>query len=152
MTLHHLIKKAAVVAASVVTGGVIVAAASVAVTANAQDNNWGNTAQSQVTESKRTPPKCLDARNAGGFHVVDEKTLLVRDGFGNGYLLDIGGPCRSMTNMSQFGFELYGSSEICRPHDAKILYSHSGEMPVKCLINGIKPISREEADALLEKD
>ena len=155
MPLQHLIKKAAVVAASVITGGVIITAASVAVTANAQDNqanNWGGVEQSQVTENKRTPPKCLDVRNAGGFHVVDEKTLLVRDGFGNGYLLDIGGPCRSMTNMSNFGFELYGSSDICRAHDAKILYSHSGEAPVKCLINGIKPISGDEADALLEKD
>ncbi len=152
MNFQHLVKKTAVVAASVFTGGFIIAAASVAVTANAQDNNWGNTAQSQVTENTRTPPKCLDVRNSGGFHVVDEKTLLVRDGFGNGYLLDIGGPCRSMNNMSNFGFELYGSSEICRAHDAKILYSHSGEAPVKCLINGIKPISSEEADALQEKD
>lgn len=152
MTLHHLIKKAAVVAASVVAGGVIIAGASVAVTASAQDNNWGTPAQDQVSEGARKSPKCLDARNAGGFHVVDEKTLLVRDGFGNGYLLDIGGPCRSMNNMSQFGFELYGSTEICRAHDAKILYSHSGGIPVKCLINGVKPISREEADALLEKD
>lgn len=152
MPLQHLIKKAAVVAASVITGGAIIAAASVAVTANAQDNNWGAPAQSQVRENTSAPPKCLDVRNAGGFHVVDEKTLLVRDGFGNGYLLDIGGPCRSMTNMSNFGFELYGSSDICRAHDAKILYSHSGEAPVKCLINGVKPISRQEADALLEKD
>lgn len=152
MNFQHLVKKTAVVAASVVTGAVIIAAGSVAVTANAQDNNWGAPQQSQATESGRTPPKCLDTRYAGGFHVVDEKTLLVRDSFGNGYLLDVGGPCRSMTDMSQFGFELYGSSDICRPHDAKILYSHSGEMPVKCLINGIKPISREESDALLEKD
>ena len=152
MTLHHLIKKAAVVTAGIVAGGAIIAAASIAVTASAQDNNWGAAAQDKGSESTRKTPKCLDARNAGGFHVVDEKTLMVRDGFGNAYLLDIGGPCRSMNNMSQFGFELYGTTEICRAHDAKILYSHSGEMPVKCLINGVKPISREEADVLLEKD
>lgn len=152
MTVQGFIRKAAAVAASVMTGGLIIAGASIAVTANAQDNNWGAPAQSQVNDNARKAPKCLDARNAGGFHVVDEKTLMVRDGFGNAYLLDVGGPCRSMTNMSQFGFELNGSSDICRAHDAKILHSHSGGIPVKCLINGVKPISREEADALMEKD
>ena len=152
MTLHHHIKKAAAVTASVVAGGLVIAAASMAVTASARDNNWDAPAQDQAAQGARKSPKCLDARNSGGFHVVDDKTLMVRDGFGNAYLLDIGGPCRSMTNMSQFGFELYGSTEICRAHDAKVLYSNSGETPVKCLINGVKPISREEADALLEKD
>jgi hypothetical protein len=99
----------------------------------------------------RTTPKCLDGRNIGRKHVVDDHTLLVYDSFGNPYKMDIGGPCKSMTDFSQIGFEFNGSNQICQAHDAMILRSENGERPVKCLINSVEPITREAAK-LLDKD
>lgn len=151
MATKTVFAKAGMVAASVIAGGLMVAGLSVMTSAPANANDWDSApAQSQAEDGSKKGPKCLDIRQAGGFHVVDEKTLMVRDAFGNAYLLDVGGPCRSMSDLSNFGFEVQGTDQICRAHDAKLLYSNSGERPVKCLINGIKAISRAEADALEE--
>ena len=105
----------------------------------------------QPSAQARATPKCLDGRNIGRKHVVDDHTLLVYDSFGNPYKMDIGGPCKSMTDFSQIGFEFNGSNQICQAHDAMILRSENGERPVKCLINSVEPITREAA-ALLDKD
>lgn len=105
----------------------------------------------QPAAQARTTPKCLDGRNIGRKHVVDDHTLLVYDTWGNPYKLDYAGPCRSMTDFSQIGFEFNGTNQICQAHDAKILRSEHGEAPVSCLINGVEPITREAA-ALLDKD
>lgn len=147
-------KKIAAVAASVLAGSMAVAGASALMTASAsaQGNNWNAPAQSQAQDGAKTGPKCLDIRRTGGFHVVNEKTLMVRDSMGNAYLLDVGGPCRSMSNLANFGFEVQGTDTICRAHDAKLLYSNAGGPPVKCLINGVKPISQSDADALEDQD
>lgn len=93
-------------------------------------------------------PTCLDAGHTGRFHVVDDHTLLVYDNWQNAYKLDIGGPCRSMTDMSQFGFVFNGTSQVCRAHDAKLLYSQNGERPVTCLINGVTPLTKAQANEL----
>lgn len=105
----------------------------------------------QPAAQTRVTPKCLDGNNIGRKHVVDDHTLLVYDTWGNPYKMDIGGPCRSMTDFSQIGFEFSGSNQICKAHDAMILRSENGERPVKCLINSVEPITREAA-ALLDKD
>jgi len=124
-------------AAGLMAGALAVAALSVPVSAKQTDD-------SRVAVAKPAP-RCLDGRNVGRKHVVDQNTLLVYDTWGNPYKLDIGGPCRSMDDFSQIGFEFDGSDQICNAHDAKILYSKNGERPVKCLINGVTPISRAEA-------
>ncbi len=123
-----------------VAGGLIV-------TACASTTPTGN----QPAAQARVTPTCLDGRNVGRKHVVDDHTLLVYDTWGNPYKMDIGGPCKSMTDFSQIGFEFNGSNQICKAHDAKILRSENGERPVKCLINSVEPITREAA-ALLDKD
>ncbi|MGN6364983.1 DUF6491 family protein [Asticcacaulis taihuensis] len=105
----------------------------------------------QVSAQAKVTPKCLDARNIGRKHVVDDHTLLVYDTWGNPYKMDIGGPCKSMTDFSQIGFEFNGTNQICQPHDAMLLRSENGERPVKCLINSVEPITREDAK-LLDKD
>lgn len=105
----------------------------------------------QAAAQAKVTPKCLDARNIGRKHVVDDHTLLVYDTWGNPYKMDIGGPCKSMTDFSQIGFEFNGTNQICQAHDAMILRSENGERPVKCLINSVEPITREAA-ALLDKD
>ncbi len=126
--------------AGLLAGGLIITAC--ASTPPAKD---GQTAQARAT------PRCLDGRNIARKHVVDDHTLLVYDTFGNPYKLDYAGPCRSMTDFSQIGFEFNGTNQICQAHDAKILRSENGERPVSCLINGVEPITREAA-ALLDKD
>lgn len=103
------------------------------------------------SDPDRMAPRCLDARHIGGKHVVDEHTLLVYDDFGNGYKLDVGGPCRTMDDYSKIGFEFDGTDQICKAHDAKILFSHWDEAPLRCIINGVQPLTRAEA-AELEKN
>jgi hypothetical protein len=105
----------------------------------------------QASAQTRVTPQCLDGRNIGRKHVVDDHTLLVYDTWGNPYKMDIGGPCKSMTDFSQIGFEFNGSNQICKAHDAMILRSENGERPVKCLINSVEPLTREAA-VLLDKD
>ena len=105
----------------------------------------------QASLQAKVTPKCLDGRNIGRKHVVDDHTLLVYDTWGNPYKMDIGGPCKSMTDFSQIGFEFNGTNQICQAHDAMILRSENGERPVKCLINSVEPITREAAK-LLDKD
>ncbi len=127
--------------AGLMAGGLIVTACASTAPAGGDQAN----AQTRVT------PKCLDGRNIGRKHVVDDHTLLVYDTWGNPYKMDIGGPCKSMTDFSQIGFEFNGSNQICKAHDAMILRSENGERPVKCLINSVEPLTREAA-ALLDKD
>jgi hypothetical protein len=129
------------VIAGLMAGGLIVSAC--ASTAPASSD--------QASAQTRVTPKCLDGRNIGRKHVVDDHTLLVYDTWGNPYKMDIGGPCKSMTDFSQIGFEFNGSNQICKAHDAMILRSENGERPVKCLINSVEPLTREAA-ALLDKD
>ncbi len=104
-------------------------------------------AQSPSTQSAAAP-RCLDVQYVGRKHVVNDHTLLVYDDFGNAFVLDVGGPCKTMDDYSRIGFELQGSSQICQAHDAMILFSHDTEPPVRCLINGVKPISKDDAKAL----
>ncbi len=104
----------------------------------------GGSAMAEDKAVKPTP-KCLDIHYTGRFHVVDDHTLLVYDTWGNPYQLDIGGPCRSMTDFSHFGFEVNGTSQVCQAHDAMLLYSQDTERPVRCLINGVKPLTKAEA-------
>lgn len=105
-------------------------------------------AETGADKGEQKGPACLDGRDTHRMHVVDDHTLLVYDGRQNAYKLDIGGPCRSMTDLSHFGFEFFGSDQICRAHDAQLLYSQNGERPVTCLINDVTPVTRNEARVL----
>lgn len=100
------------------------------------------------TTSTHVAPRCLDGQHIAGKHVVDDHTLLVYNDWGDAYKLDIGGPCRSMDDWSRIGFEFEGGSQICDAHDAQILYSKFDEAPVRCLINGVHPLTKAEAAAL----
>ncbi len=151
--MSSLMKKMAAMAATVVAGGLLVAGASSLTSsqARAADDDWGKpAAQPAVAGAEHKAPQCLDIRETGRFHVVNDHTLMVYDRWENPYLLDIGGPCRSMDDFSHFGFEVNGTTQVCRAHDAFLLYSNATERPVRCLINGIKVISRAEAAKLDE--
>ena len=130
------------IAGGLMAGAVAVTALSGAVPVLAQDRDDAR------ASAPRQPPKCLDGQNTGRFHVVDEKTLLIYDRSGNAYKVGVGGPCRSMTDFDQFGFEFRGNTQICRAYDATLLRSQNGERPLKCIINSVQPISREEAEHL----
>ncbi len=148
-------KKIAAIAATVLAGGAIVAGAASLTSAQArpaEDNDWAKPAAQGVSPAggEHAAPKCLDIRDTGRFHVVNDHTLLVYNTWQDPYLLDIGGPCRSMTDLSHFGFEVNGTTQICRAHDAFLLFSHDTERPVRCIINGVKAISRAEAAKLDE--
>jgi len=143
-------KKIAAIAATAVAGGIVVAGAALLTSAQARPtaDDWGKPAAQSAPDDDRKAPNCLDIRETGRFHVVNDHTLLVYDAWQNPYLLDVGGPCRSMTDISHFGFEVNGTTQVCRAHDAFLLFSHDTESPVRCLINGVKLISRADATRL----
>ncbi len=138
-----MMKNKACIAA--VAAGLIAAVAVVGLSAA---NAKTDTSASALDKGNLKGPTCLDAHDTGRMHVVDDHTLLVYDSRQNAYKLDVSGPCRSMTDMSRFGFEFFGSDKICRAHDAKLLYSQNGERPLTCLINGVTPLTRNEAKVL----
>jgi hypothetical protein len=150
--MNGLQKKIAAIAATAVAGGVIVAGAASLTSAQARpaSDDWGKPAAQSTSGDGRKAADCLDIRETGRFHVVNDHTLLVYDTWQNPYLLDVGGPCRSMDDMSHFGFEVNGTTQVCRAHDAFLLFSHDTERPVRCLINGVKVVSRAEAARLDE--
>ncbi|WP_443750702.1 DUF6491 family protein [Asticcacaulis solisilvae] len=153
--MNSVQKKIAAVAATVLAGGAIVAGAALLTSAQArpaEGNDWGKPAAQGVSQasSDHKAPACLDIRETGRFHVVNDHTLLVYNTWQDPYLLDVGGPCRSMDDLSHFGFEVNGTTELCRAHDAFLLFSHDTERPVRCIINGVKVISRAEAAKLDE--
>lgn len=100
-------------------------------------------------EANTMAPRCLDGQHTGRIHVLDDHTLLVYDRSDNAYKLDIGGPCRSMTDVDKYGFEFKGTTQICQAHDATLLYfptEHTG--PNRCLINAVTPLTRAQASQL----
>lgn len=99
-------------------------------------------------DARPASARCLDSQHIGRKHVVDDHTLLVYDDWGNAFKLDIGGPCRNMDDWDHIGFEFNGTSDICGAHDAMILYSKFDEQPLRCVINGVHPVSKTEAAEL----
>lgn len=127
--------------------GALAGLAAAAVVAGAASSHEDK--MSDPAYANKMGPRCLDGGHTGRIHVVDEHTLLVYDRDQNAYKLDVGGPCRSMSDMSKYGFEFNGSSQICRAHDATLLYfpvDHGA--PNRCLINGVTPLTRAQADRL----
>jgi hypothetical protein len=97
----------------------------------------------------KASPRCLDTRYTGRMHVVNDHTLLVYDRFDNAYQIEHGGGCKSMDDYSQIGFVLNGSSDVCGPHDAQLLYSPTGHgSRTTCIISGFKSVSKAEAQRL----
>jgi len=158
--MHSVMKKIGAVAATVVAGGLLIAGASslTSVQARAAEDkgDWGAKPAAEADPAKMAEldskaPKCLDIRETGRFHVVNDHTLMVYDRWENPYLLDVGGPCRSMDDFSRFGFEVNGTTQVCRAHDAFLLYSNGIDHHMaRCIINGVKQISRAEAARLDE--
>ena len=134
---------AGVVAGSLLAAGLVVTAMSGAQTSLAREPDARD-----ASSADKMAPRCLDGGHVGRIHVVDSHTLLVYDDSRNGYKLDIAGPCSTMTDMSHIGFEFNGSDQICRAHDAFILHSEFDEAPLKCIINGVQPLTRAEAEAM----
>ncbi len=134
---------AGVIAGSMLAAGLVVVAMSGPSASLARDRDARDT-----PSADKMAPRCLDGRHVGRIHVVDSHTLLVYDDSQNGYKLDIAGPCTTMTDMSHIGFEFNGSDQICRAHDAFVLHSEFDEAPLKCIINGVQPLTRAEAAAM----
>lgn len=150
-----IMKKIGAVAATIVAGGLLIAGASSLTSAQAraaEDSDWSRAASPAADAARDDKaPKCLDIQQTGRFHVVNDHTLMVYDRWENPYLLDVSGPCRSMDDFSRFGFEVNGTTQVCRAHDAFLLYSNGTDRHMaRCIINGVKVISRAEAAKLDE--
>ncbi len=134
--------------AGVIAGGLLISALTLAPVSQANEARDRGASPDAGQSTAHKAPKCLDSRNMGGIRVVGENLIVARDSFGNAYEMELGGPCRSMNDFSHIGFEFNGSDQICRAHDAFVLYSENDELPLRCIINSVKSISREEADKL----
>lgn len=89
--------------------------------------------------------RCLDASHLNRKIVVDKMTVLIEDSFGRSALLKLSAPCQNLDDLDKIGFEFFGGTQICDRRDVKILYSRFDEAPVRCLIESVTPLTKEEA-------
>lgn len=90
-------------------------------------------------------PKCIDASQLNRKMVVNKTTVLIEDGFGRSALLKLSAPCQNLDDLDKIGFEFFGGTQICDRRDVKILYSRFDEAPVRCLVESVTPLTKEEA-------
>ncbi|ESQ80528.1 DUF6491 family protein [Asticcacaulis sp. YBE204] len=103
-------------------------------------------AEPETTAASKVAPKhCVNAGNLDRRMVVDKTTVLIEDGFGRAALLKLSRPCQNLDDMDRIGFEFEGSTQICGPRDVKILYSRFNEAPIRCLVESVTPLSKEQA-------
>ena len=75
--------------------------------------------------------------------VIDRETLLLTDRRGNAVLLKMAGPC--MSPHEAIGIEYFGSSRVCDRMDVTITGDVASAVPMRCMIDSVTPLSKEEA-------
>lgn len=77
-------------------------------------------------------------------NVVDEKTLFIIDGHGQGALVHMKATC--MSKFEPVGFKFRGTNDICAPIDADITGSLS-TIPTPCFVDTIEFLTKEQTQA-----
>ncbi|MDC7675646.1 DUF6491 family protein [Asticcacaulis machinosus] len=91
------------------------------------------------------PKQCYDLGNMRSRMVIEPDSLLIEDAFGKYVLLKLTAPCRHIDELDKIGFEFNGSTQLCRKTDVKILHSRNTEAPLRCLIDTMTPLTKDEA-------
>ncbi|WP_189488496.1 DUF6491 family protein [Asticcacaulis endophyticus] len=91
------------------------------------------------------PRQCFDLNNMRTRMVIEPDSLLIEDGFGKYVLLKLTAPCRNIDELDRIGFEFNGSTQVCSRTDVKILHSRNTEAPLRCLIDTMTPLTKDEA-------
>lgn len=79
--------------------------------------------------------------------VIDDTTLVVTDWHGNAAVMKMAGSC--LEKNEAIGIKYYGSGQICNPVDVEITGAISSNIPMKCFIQSVTPISKDEVKAYL---
>jgi hypothetical protein len=74
--------------------------------------------------------------------VIDRQTLLLTDRSGNSLIMHMTGPC--MSKNEAIKMEYRGSTRICGPLDVDITGDITTVVPMRCMINTVEPLTREE--------
>lgn len=108
-------------------------------------------AQSVKPDAPRTeaPRQCYDFNNMRTRMVIEPDSLLIEDAFGKYVLLKLTAPCRNIDELDKIGFEFNGSTQVCSRTDVKILHSRDTEAPLRCLIDTLTPLTKDEARVLM---
>ncbi len=74
--------------------------------------------------------------------VIDRETLLLTDRSGNSLVMHMTGPC--MTKNEAIKMEYRGTSRICGPLDVDITGDITTVVPMRCMVDTIEPLTKEE--------
>ncbi len=91
---------------------------------------------------------CFDADMIRGYQSVDEHKLIVTSDFNQAYELSLGGACIGLDTSFTIGIRSrMGSSEICGPFDADVVYNDMGGLrqTQACPVTGVRHLTGDEA-------
>ena len=74
--------------------------------------------------------------------VIDRQTLLLTDRSGNSLVMHMTGPC--MTKNEAIKMEYRGSTRICGPLDVDITGDITTVVPMRCMVDTVEPLTKEE--------
>lgn len=95
---------------------------------------------------------CFYARNVNGFNAPDNHTVYIRVGVSDVYRLDLMMDCLDLTFRQSLGIRSTpGSSWICSPLDAEVVYRDVGA-PQRCPVTAIHKLTPAEVAALPKRD
>jgi hypothetical protein len=96
--------------------------------------------------------QCFLSSSVDGFNAPDDHTVYIRAGVKDVYRLDLMSDCIGLKFRNDIGLERSpGSSWICSPLDAQIVYRDVG-MPERCPVTAIHKLSADEITALPKGD
>ena len=91
--------------------------------------------------------KCLMAP-LDSTKILNDSTLLMTDQMGNAAVVHMTGSCM-IDSTSPVILKYHGTNEICGPLDVDISGTVTGGLPISCLIKSIEPISKVQAQTLI---
>lgn len=77
--------------------------------------------------------------------VIDRQTLLLTDRGGNSLILHMTGPC--MTRNEAIKLEWRGSTRVCGALDVDVTGDITTAVPMRCMIDTVEPLTKEETVA-----
>lgn len=80
--------------------------------------------------------------------ILNDSTLLMTDVTGHAAIAHMTGSCM-IDSTSPVIMKYHGTNEICGPLDVDISGTVTGGLPIPCLIKTIEPVSKEQAQALI---
>ena len=100
-----------------------------------------------ATHAALSPRACIDQNAATHWVPINENTILVRSG-PRSFRVSTN-TCQSLRDpLVRITRVLPGGSRICGRQDVRLYLSDGGNIPTPCFVQGIEPLSEEQARAL----